>query len=192
MITAFINSIAVETFIIGTEMQLHADVVLWFIALCSTHFQAGGRTSRSSSKCSRLSSTYSSDLSYLISFVSVATISSSVALLGSEFHCAVTPTTVKNVFSSNINVPSLIQTWFFLQYSCSEAYKRTTPFNFFFSLLSFFSFWQRQKVIQTVKVITGQLRWNHWRWDGWWCPSWLSLVMDGLSPEETFAYILRV
>ena len=153
MITAFINSIAVETFIIGTEMQLHADVVLWFIALCSTHFQAGGRTSRSSSKCSRLSSTYSPDLSYLISFVSVATTSSSVALLGSEFHCAITPTTVKNVFSSNINVFSLIQTWFFLQYSCSEAYKRTTPFNFFQFVISF-SFWQRQKVIQTVKVIT--------------------------------------
>ena len=36
MITAFINSIAVETFIIGTEMQLHADVVCDSL-LCAPH-----------------------------------------------------------------------------------------------------------------------------------------------------------
>lgn len=130
MITAFVNSVAVETFIIGTEMQLHADVVLWFIALCYTHFKAGGRTSRSSSKCSRLSSAYSLDLSYLISFVSVATIKDSAALLGSLLRRAITPTTVKSVFPSNINVLCLIQNWFFLQHSCFEEYKMTTTFIF--------------------------------------------------------------
>lgn len=138
MITAFVNSVAVETFIIGTEMQLHADVVLWVIALCYMHFQAGGRRSRPSSKCCRLSSTDSPDLHYLISVASVATISASVALPGSVFPCAISPTTVKNFFSSNTNVLYLIQTWFFLQHSWFKAYKITTTFILFFQVCHYF------------------------------------------------------
>lgn len=134
MITAFVNSVAVETFIIGTEMQLHADVVLWVIALCYMHFQAGGRRSRPWSKCCRPSSTDSPDLHYLISVASVATISASVALPGSVFPCAISPTTVKNFFSSNTNVLYLIQTWFFLQHSWPKAYKITTTFILFFQV----------------------------------------------------------
>lgn len=189
-------------------MQLHADVVLWPVALCGTRFQAGGGTRRSPRKCSRLGSAYSPDLTYLISFVSVAAIEASVALLGSRFHCTITPTTVQNVFSSNVNVLYLIQTWPFLQRSCSETHEMTAGFLFSsLSLLStfcqggpfvLFVFWlcdewtmvmpggdqePWRKSNGEVDVETLEARWV-WQW--------VLVIMGGLLlDKKKSAYILR-
>jgi hypothetical protein len=63
-----------------------------------------------------------------------------MALPGSVFPCAISPTTVKNFFSSNTNGLYLIQTWFFFQHSWPKAYKMTTIFTLFYFLsLSLFS-----------------------------------------------------